>query len=285
MPIADSSLCPDSQSCRPELRGRHRRYRRRAIACSVLRIAPARCTFSSALLIPQSLPTLLLLLLPAVLLRADDEYADARAQMVQRHLVERGIKDERVLKVMSQVLRHEFVPDDQRPYAYDDISLAIGHGQTISPPYIVALMTEKLQPRPEHRVLEIGTGSGYQAAVLSKLAKEVYTIEIVEPLAKSAEERLARLGCANVKVKAGDGYKGWPEHAPFDSIVVTCAPDHVPEPLIEQLREGGRMVIPVGEKYIQTLYVMEKKDGKLTKAAVTPVYFVPMTGEAQKAAR
>jgi len=160
--------------------------------------------------------------------------------------------------------------------------LQIGQGQTISQPYIVAFMTEQLQPKRKDRVLEIGTGSGYQAAVLAELAGEVYSIEIIEPLAKTAEATLRRLGYKNVQVKAGDGYKGWPEHAPFDAITVTCAPDHVPQPLIDQLKEGGRMIIPVGGFGDQELYLLEKKNGELERRAVLPVRFVPMTGEAQK---
>jgi protein-L-isoaspartate(D-aspartate) O-methyltransferase len=154
----------------------------------------------------------------------------------------------------------------------------IGHGQTISQPYIVAFMTEQLAPKPSDRVLEIGTGSGYQAAVLSLLVKEVYSVEIVEPLAKRATRDLQRLGFSNVKVKSGDGYKGWEEHAPFDAIIVTCAPDHVPRPLVEQLREGGKMVIPVGDQHgPQELYVLRKRGGKMEQQSVLPVRFVPMT--------
>lgn len=207
-----------------------------------------------------------------------DPYAEARRAMVKDHLRARGIQDERILRVMGEVPRHEFVPSSQRPFAYVDDSLPIGYKQTISPPYIVALMTETLHPRPDDRVLEIGTGSGYQAAVLSKLVKEVYTIEIIEPLAQRAAATLKRLGFTNVTVRAGDGYQGWPQHAPFDAIIVTCAPGHVPPSLVDQLKEGGRMVIPVGAKYTQKLYLLEKRDGKVVRTALTPVYFVPMTG-------
>ncbi|HEV8618740.1 MAG TPA: protein-L-isoaspartate(D-aspartate) O-methyltransferase, partial [Candidatus Udaeobacter sp.] len=161
--------------------------------------------------------------------------------------------------------------------AYDDRPLPIGYGQTISQPFIVALMTQRLQPKPNDRVLEIGTGSGYQAAVLSELAGEVYTIEIVRPLAQHAEVLLRELGYKNVHVKAGDGYKGWPEHAPFDAIIVTAAPDHVSQPLVEQLKEGGRMVIPVGKTGAQMLYLLEKRGGKIKQKAVIPVKFVPFT--------
>ncbi len=192
----------------------------------------------------------------------------------------RGIKDERVLAAMRTVPRHEFVPDDVRFSAYDDRPLPIGHGQTISQPFIVAFMTEQLKPQPTDKVLEIGTGSGYQAAILSGLVKEVFTIEIVEPLAKRAEADLRRLNYTNVFVKAGDGYKGWPEHAPFDAIIVTCAPDQVPQSLVEQLKEGGRMVIPVGpDGGVQELYLLEKHGGEVRRKSVLPVRFVPMTRE------
>ena len=202
--------------------------------------------------------------------------------MVQEQLVARGIHEERVLAAMAKVPREEFVPPNSRAQSYEDGPLQIGQGQTISQPYIVAFMTEQLQPKRKDRVLEIGTGSGYQAAVLAELAGEVYSIEIIEPLAKTAEATLWRLGYKNVQVKAGDGYKGWPEHAPFDAITVTCAPDHVPQPLIDQLKEGGRMIIPVGGFGDQELYLLEKKNGELERRAVLPVRFVPMTGEAQK---
>ena len=194
----------------------------------------------------------------------------------------RGIHEERVLAAMAKVPREEFVPPNSRAESYEDGPLQIGQGQTISQPYIVAFMTEQLQPKRKDRVLEIGTGSGYQAAVLAELAGDVYSIEIIEPLAKTAEATLRRLGYKNVQVKAGDGYKGWPEHAPFDAITVTCAPDHVPQPLIDQLKEGGRMIIPVGGFGDQELYLLEKKNGELERRAVLPVRFVPMTGEAQK---
>ena len=173
------------------------------------------------------------------------------------------------------------MPLEHRKNAYEDQPLPIGHHQTISQPFIVALMTEQLKPQPTDKVLEIGTGSGYQAAILAGLVKEVFTIEIVEPLAKRAETDLRRLGYTNVFVKAGDGYKGWPEHAPFDAIIVTCAPDQVPQPLIEQLRDGGRMIIPVGpDGGMQELFLLEKRGGEVKQRAVLPVRFVPMTREA-----
>ncbi|MEM7148020.1 MAG: protein-L-isoaspartate(D-aspartate) O-methyltransferase [Verrucomicrobiota bacterium] len=209
----------------------------------------------------------------------------ARQTMVERQLKAPGrdIKDPRVLKAMAEVPRHEFVPDNLRHEAYRDSPLPIGHKQTISQPFIVALMTEKLDPQPDDKVLEIGTGSGYQAAVLAKLVKDVYSIEIVEPLAKQAEQVLDDLNFDNVHVKAGDGYQGWPEHAPFDAIIVTCAPDHIPQPLIDQLKEGGRMMIPVGPtSFTQELILLEKQDGKIVQKSVLPVRFVPMTGESQQ---
>jgi protein-L-isoaspartate(D-aspartate) O-methyltransferase len=207
------------------------------------------------------------------------DFTAERKRMVQEQIAapERGITNRQVLNAMATVPRHEFVPENVRRHAYADQALPIGHGQTISQPYIVAFMTEQLDPRPADRVLEIGTGSGYQAAVLSPLVADVYTIEIVEPLARRAEADLKRLGYKNVKVRAGDGYKGWVEAAPFDAIIVTCAPDHVPQPLVDQLKEGGRMVIPVGEWYDQKLYLLRKKGNRVERHAVLPVRFVPMT--------
>ena len=206
------------------------------------------------------------------------EPAAARKAMVEEQIAGRGVRHAEVLSAMREVPRHELVPAEHRRAAYEDSPLPIGHGQTISQPYIVAFMTEQLDPKRTDRVLEIGTGSGYQAAVLSPLVQAVYTIEIVEPLAKRAETDLARLGFKNVHVRAGDGYKGWPEQAPFDAVIVTCAPDHVPEPLVQQLKEGGRMIIPVGNKDgVQELYVLEKRAGEVRRKAVLPVRFVPMT--------
>ena len=210
---------------------------------------------------------------------ADADFTAARRQMVEEQLASpgRGITNQRVLGVMGRVPRHEFVPADYRPRAYDDYPLPIGEGQTISQPFIVAFMTEKLEARSSDKVLEIGTGSGYQAAVLAELVGKVYTIEIVEPLARQAEANLKRLGYTNVMVRAGDGYLGWPDAAPFDAIIVTCAPDHVPQPLVDQLKESGRMIIPVGSGADQQLYILRKKAGKVEKQAVLPVRFVPMT--------
>jgi protein-L-isoaspartate(D-aspartate) O-methyltransferase len=191
-----------------------------------------------------------------------------------------GITDEKVLAAMRKTPRHEFVPEEFRNAAYDNRPVPIGFEQTISQPYIVGYMTQLLQLKGGEKVLEIGTGSGYQAAVLAEIAEEVYTIEIVEPLARRAEETLQRLGYDNVKVKLGDGYKGWPEHAPFDAIIVTAAPEHIPQPLVEQLKEGGRMVIPVGTFYQRIILVTKDSTG-VTQQTNIPVRFVPMTGEAQ----
>ena len=214
---------------------------------------------------------------------APSDFAGERYHMVQQQLKARGVSDRRVMDAMNKVRRDEFVPAGLKGSSYTDQPLPIGYSQTISQPYIVAFMTEQLRLSPKDRVLEIGTGSGYQAAILAELAAEVYTIEIIEPLAKTAEATLQRLGYKNVHVKAGDGYKGWPEYAPFDAVIVTCAPDHVPQPLIDQLKEGGRMIIPVGSGLgFQQLHLLEKKNGKLQRRAVLPVRFVPMTGEAQK---
>ncbi len=208
------------------------------------------------------------------------DFEKKRKAMVFEQIEKRGVKDKRVLEVMERVPRHEFVPEKYRAFAYEDSPLPIGEGQTISQPYIVALMTECLNLESEEKILEVGTGSGYQAAILSELAKEVYTIEIVEPLAERAEELLKKLGYRNVKVKCGDGYLGWEEYAPFDGIIVTCAPEHIPQPLIDQLAEGGRMVIPVGEtQFPQVLKLVEKREGKVTMRNVIPVRFVPMTGD------
>ena len=210
-----------------------------------------------------------------------DEYARRRMNMVDNQIRARGIRDPRVLEVMRKVPRHEFVPADQAANAYDDNPLPIGLGQTISQPYIVAYMTEQLQVTPQSKVLEIGTGSGYQAAVLGELAKEVYTIEIVADLARRSKETLDRLGYKNIHVRAGDGYRGWPEQAPFDRIIVTAAPDHVPQPLVDQLAVGGRLIIPVGDYYQQMLILTKTPRGVVEEKTID-VVFVPMTGEAQR---
>ncbi len=187
--------------------------------------------------------------------------------------------DGRVMAAMASVPRHEFVPPAEAAYAYINNALPIGHGQTISQPYIVALMTDLLNPQPDHSVLEIGTGSGYQAAILSKLVRQVYSIEVIPELAAEAQARLLRLGYGNVRVKAGDGNSGWPEHAPYDGIIVTAAAAKVPEALLAQLRNGGRMVIPVGESGGQELVLIEKSaSGAVTERDVLPVAFVPLVG-------
>jgi protein-L-isoaspartate(D-aspartate) O-methyltransferase len=208
-----------------------------------------------------------------------------REQMVETQIKARGIKDGRLLKAMLQVERHKFVPDRLQGQAYEDHPLPIGEGQTISQPYIVALMTELLDLKGNEKVLEIGTGSGYQAAVLAELAGKVYTIEIIDTLARSAKERLQRLGYGTVEVRAGDGYRGWPEAAPFDAIIVTAAPDHIPQPLIDQLKEGGRLVLPIGTYPNQELKKIIKKSGKLEISDILPVLFVPMTGDKVKSKR
>jgi protein-L-isoaspartate(D-aspartate) O-methyltransferase len=211
----------------------------------------------------------------------EETFQRRRQEMVTEQIAGRGVKDTRVLDVMSKVPRHLFVPKDREHMAYDDRPLPIGNGQTISQPYIVALMTELARVGSQDTVLEIGTGSGYQAAVLSLLAKKVYTIEYLEPLGSAAGQKLKALNYSNVEVKIGDGYLGWPEHQPFDAILVTAAIDHVPKALLEQLKPGGRLVIPVGEEYeVQMLRLLEKdQQGKISQQDVIPVRFVPFLGE------
>jgi len=214
-----------------------------------------------------------------------DKYAFQREQMVKNQIIARGVSDRLVLKAMLNVQRDKFVPDELKGLSYMDSPLPIGDGQTISQPYIVALMTELLGLKGNEKVLEIGTGSGYQAAILAEIVKEVYTIEILQSLADTARQRLQELGYKNITVKCGDGYKGWKEYAPFDGIIVTCAPDHIPQPLIDQLKIGGRMVIPVGESYQELLLLTKISDSKITSKSIIPVKFVPMVGEAQKKKR
>jgi protein-L-isoaspartate(D-aspartate) O-methyltransferase len=206
---------------------------------------------------------------------------EKREWMVKAQIESRGVKDSMVLKAMRKVPRHLFVPKSYQEEAYADEPLPIGEGQTISQPYIVALMTELLGLKGEEKVLEIGTGSGYQAAILAEIAKEVYSIEIICPLAERAESTLKELAYKNITVKCGDGYQGWKEHSPFDGIVVTAAPDHIPQPLVDQLKIGGRLVIPVGELF-QELILVTKTEKGVKKENVIPVRFVPMTGEAEK---
>jgi protein-L-isoaspartate(D-aspartate) O-methyltransferase len=227
--------------------------------------------------------------LAAVLLCPGDSRAqgrsaleEARNRMVAEDIIAGGVKNPRVIEAMRSTPRHEFVSLAQQKDAYYDMALPIGYSQTISPPFVVAVMTEVLDPQPSDKVLEIGTGSGYQAAVLSGLVREVYTIEIVPALGRRAARTLKRLRYQNVYAKVGDGYQGWPEHAPFDKIIVTCSPESVPQPLVDQLKEGGRMVIPVGERYQQTLYLLKKVDGKMVAQSLEPTLFVPMTGQAEE---
>jgi protein-L-isoaspartate(D-aspartate) O-methyltransferase len=209
------------------------------------------------------------------------DFKAMREKMVENQIKARRVKDPRVLSALLKVERHRFVPEKYLDSAYSDQPLPIGEGQTISQPYIVGLMTELLELKGNEKVLEIGTGSGYQAAILAELAEEVYTIEIIEPLASKASKTLSELGYQNVNVKAGDGYLGWPEAAPFDAIIVTAAPDHIPKPLTDQLKEGGRMVVPVGT-HTQELLKIVKRSGKIETTNVIPVLFVPMTGEGVK---
>ena len=231
---------------------------------------------------------MLLLLLASAALA--DEYAQARQHLVA--VIEQDVRDTslyldkevldpRVMTAIARVPRHEFVPAAQRPHAYANRPLPIGHGQTISQPYIVALMSDLIKPQADDRVLELGTGSGYQAAILAELTGQVYSIEIIEALGKQATERLSRLGYDNVTTRIGDGYYGWDEHAPFDAIVVTAAASHVPPPLVAQLKPGGRMVIPVGSRFLtQQLVLIEKTSGgELITRQILPVKFVPLTGE------
>lgn len=205
-----------------------------------------------------------------------DRYEKVRQRMVREQIIARGIKDQQVIQAMLNVKRHLFVPKNYERMAYEDRPLAIGEGQTISQPYIVALMTETLDLKKNMKVLEIGTGSGYQAAILAEIVDEVYTIEIIESLGTKAKNLLESINYKNVYFKIGDGYKGWDEHAPYDAIIVTCAPANVPKPLEEQLKEGGKMIIPLGGSITQELVLLEKVNGKLEKRVVAPVRFVPM---------
>ena len=208
----------------------------------------------------------------------DSSYDAARETMVREQIVSRGIRDPRVIAALRQVPRHAFVPSAERGRAYGDAPVPIGQGQTISQPYIVALMTELVRPQPGDRVLEVGTGSGYQAAVLAKLVAHVYTIELEETLARTAESALRALHYDNVTVRAGDGYAGWPKHAPFDIVIVTAAPEQIPQPLIDQLKRGGRLIVPVGQRHaVQQLLLLEKDaSGAIRTTEVAPVMFVPL---------
>jgi len=206
----------------------------------------------------------------------NDKYERVRQRMVRDQIAARGIKDQKVIQAMLTVQRHLFVPKNQERMAYEDRPLPIGEGQTISQPYIVALMTETLELNESMSVLEIGTGSGYQAAILAEIVKNVYTIEIIESLGLKAKELLQSLHYENINFKIGDGYKGWKENAPFDAIIVTCAPTNIPKPLEEQLKEGGKMIIPIGGSIAQELVLIEKRNGKLIRKEVSSVRFVPM---------
>jgi len=210
--------------------------------------------------------------------RTEKMYEKMRVRMVEDQIERRGIRDIKVLEAMQKVPRHEFVPDHLKKYAYSDEPLPIGEDQTISQPYIVAYMTEILNLKPNHKVLEIGTGSGYQAAVLAEIIDTVFTIEIVDVLANRAKKTLERLGYDNVLVKRGDGYKGWPEHAQFDAIIITAAPTKIPQPLKEQLKVGGHMILPLGD-HSQELVLIEKEKTGYKQDKLLPVRFVPMTGE------
>jgi len=213
---------------------------------------------------------------------ASADTVEQREKMVEQQIEARGVGDPATLAAMRAVPRHEFLPLRLREEAYGDYPLPIGYGQTISQPYIVAFMTEAIRPKPGEKILEVGAGSGYQAAVLAQMGAEVYSIEIVEPLAEMARQTLERLGYKNAHVGHGDGYRGWPEHAPFDAIIVTCAPDKIPPDLVAQLRDGGRMIIPVGGGMEQKLVLLRKHGDKVEKQSVLPVRFVPMTGEAER---
>jgi protein-L-isoaspartate(D-aspartate) O-methyltransferase len=205
-------------------------------------------------------------------------YEKMRITMVDDQIERRDVRDQKVLDAMKKVPRHEFVPEHLRKYAYADEPLPIGEDQTISQPYIVAYMTEQLELKPTDKILEIGTGSGYQAAVLAEIADSVFTIEIVDVLARRAESTLKTLGYRNIMVKSGDGYKGWPEHAPFDKIIITAAPTRIPQPLLDQLKVGGRLILPLGD-YSQDLVLIQKNEAGVTQRKLLPVRFVPMTGE------
>jgi protein-L-isoaspartate(D-aspartate) O-methyltransferase len=240
------------------------------------------------------LATVLLLAAAAAVARSADPY-EAERMMLLREIeqdvrdtavyLNRRALDERVMHALATVPRHEFVPSDDRRFAYENRPLPIGHGQTISQPYIVAIMSDLVEPRPGCRALEIGTGSGYQAAILSQVCEKVYTVEIIEALGNAARERLARLGYGNVEVRLGDGYYGWEEHAPFDAIVVTAVASHVPPPLLRQLKPGGRMILPIGTRFTAQELVLVTKgaDGAITTRQILPVRFVPLTGDHPRA--
>ena len=211
----------------------------------------------------------------------EKEYSILRNNMVEKQIIGRAIQDPRVIEAMRKVPRHLFVPESEKRFAYSDRPLAIGYGQFISRPYVIAFMTEALGLNSGERVLEIGTGSGFQSAILAEIVKEVYSVEIIEDLANQAKQRLDKLGCENIHIKVADGYHGWGEFAPFDDILVTAAPDHIPLPLLEQLKVGGKMIIPVGE-FFQELILLTKTPEGYQEQRIVPVKFEPMTGEAEK---
>ncbi len=228
---------------------------------------------------------LILIAFPAMMFAqmTEKQFTAARLEMVENAVVAAGIEDERVIQSLRDTRRHEFVPRDVRHQAYLDAGIPIGEKQTISSPFIVAYMTQSLDPQVTDKVLEIGTGSGYQAAVLSPLVAKVYSIEIVRSLGERAERTLKKLNYKNVHTKVGDGFKGWPDAAPFDKIIVTCSPEDIPQPLVDQLVEGGLIIVPMGERHQQTLFLMRKRDGKMEREALRPTLFVPMTGRAEDA--
>ena len=231
--------------------------------------------------IPMAVGVLLSALIVVQCTAADDSRFQQRRAALVREVTRMGVGDPKVLRALNKVERHKFVPEDRRDYAYHNYPLPIGQQQTISQPYIVAYMTEALKLSPDDTVLEIGTGSGYQAAVLAELVRKVYSIEIIASLGRKAEETLKRLGYRNVAVKIGDGYLGWPEYAPFDAIIITAAPPRIPEPLIKQLKDGGRMILPLGTAS-QELILLTKKGTEIIKRKLLPVRFVPMTGKVQQ---
>lgn len=219
-------------------------------------------------------------IVPFQKVEAQNEYRLKREQMVETQIRNRGITNSDILDAFLQVERHRFVPEEMIELAYIDSPLPIGEGQTISQPYVVAFMTKQLQIKPSQKILEIGTGSGYQAAILAELGAEVYSIEIIESLAQNAKKVLNEIGYDNIHLKTSDGYLGWEEYAPYDAIIVTCAPSQIPEPLIEQLTDGGKMIIPVGEQVsVQELILLEKNKGKIKQRSILPVRFVPMIDE------
>ena len=242
---------------------------RRYFPQTLLRRAPVFCLLASAVV-------------PSAIGKTTSDYSQLRESMIRDGIIQQGITDPRVIQVIRDTPRHEFIPRTHRRFAYYDMAVPIGFSQTISSPFIVAFMTQSLEPTKSDRILEIGTGSGYQAAVLSPLVRTVYSIEIVKPLGERAKRTLKRLNYENVHLRVGDGFQGWPEEAPFDKIIVTCSPEKVPQPLIDQLADGGRLVVPVGQRYQQTLYLFRKRNGKLESEALRPTLFVPMTGEAEQ---